>query len=155
MCVCVCVTIYYSMQVEETTTSAEYLLLMQQEQYDFRFNCGCAKPTTAMTFGDKEEFINAVWLHYVFFQPHAELEQLRKGFRETLQVEIIACVHGKCLHSVLAATPAFDPTSKHLLDELAVNYAPERSNMRMQEEAIMLYWSDYICECESQGMYIS
>ena len=94
-----------------------------------------------MTLADKDEFIHAIWLHHVFFLPHVELEQLRKGFRDTLQVELLACLHGELLHSVLAATQAFDPTSKHLIDELIITYS------RTKEEAIMLNWSEYVNEC--------
>lgn len=106
-----------------------------------------------MSIADKNEFIHAIWLHYIFFLPHAEIEQLRKGFRETLQVELLACLHGEHLHSMLVPTCAFNPTPKHLVDEVAINYSPDRSNKRTAEEAIMLHWSDYICECETQGMY--
>lgn len=105
-----------------------------------------------MSIADKDEFINAIWLHYVFFSPHAELIQLRKGFRETLEVEFLACIHGKHLRSMLVPTCAFNPTLKLLVDEIAVNYSPDRSNNRTAEEAIMLHWSDYICEREVQGM---
>lgn len=44
---------------------------------------------------------------------------------------------------MLVPTNAFNPTSKHLVDELAINYSPDRSNMRTAEEAVMLHWSDY------------
>ena len=104
-----------------------------------------------MTLADKDEFIRAIWLHHVFFLPHAELEQLCKGFRDTLQVELLACLHGELLHSVLAATQAFDPTSKHLIDELIISYSDDGSNNRTKEEAIMLNWSEYVNECEEKG----
>ena len=104
-----------------------------------------------MDISDKEEFIHAIWLHHVFFLPHAELEQLCKGFRDTLQVELIACVHGDLLHSVLASTQAFEPMSKHLIDEIVVAYSHEGSNNRTPEESIILNWSEYVNECEIDG----
>lgn len=85
------------------------------------------------------------------FLPHAELEQLRKGFRETLQVEILACVDGELLHAVLASTRAFEPTYRHLIDQIIVGYSHEGSNNRTQEESIMLNWSEYVSECETEG----
>lgn len=121
---------------------------MNEIENDFRFDCGYTKPTRSMSIADKDEFIHAVWLHHFFFLPHAELGQFRKGFRETLQVEIIACLPGEHLYGVLATTRAFDPTSKHLIDELMVNYSHEGSNNRTQKEAVMLCWSEYINECE-------
>ena len=75
-----------------------------------------------MSIADKNEFINAIWLHYIFFSLHAELVQLRKGFRETLQVEMLACLHGKHIRNMLVPTRAFNPTPKLLVDEIVVNY---------------------------------
>ena len=131
------------------TTKQEFVSEIQKE-FDFRFNCGYTKPTNSLDISDKEEFIQAIWLHHVFFLPHAELEQLRKGFRETLQVEIIACVHGELLHGALASTRAFEPTSRHLIDQIIVSYSHEGSNNRTQEESIMLNWSEYVGECEKR-----
>ena len=73
-----------------------------------------------MTLSDKKEFIRAIWLHHIFFSVHAELEQLRKGLRNTLQVELLACIHGEHLHSLLTSTRAFDLTSENLVDELVI-----------------------------------
>lgn len=140
-------------QIEGTTTE-EFKAEIKDEKYDFRFNCGHIKPTTAMSIDDKAEFIRSIWLHHIFFMPHAELEQMRKGFRETLQIELLVCLHGELIHSVLASTKAFDPTPKHLIDEVVVTYSPERPNKRTQEEAVMLFWSDCVCECEVEGKSI-
>ena len=37
---------------------------------------------------DEHHLVKCVWLHYIFFVLHAELEQLRKGLRETLQLAL-------------------------------------------------------------------
>jgi hypothetical protein len=100
------------LQIQGTTTKQEFLGEIQKDEFDFRFNCGYTKPTTSLDISDKEEFIQAIWLHHVFFLPHAELEQLHKGFRDTLQVVILPCVDGELLHAVLASTRAFEPTSR-------------------------------------------
>ncbi len=55
--------------------------------FDFRFGCGYTKPTNKIELKDVDEMIHSVWLHHVLCLPHAELEQLRKGFLETLQIE--------------------------------------------------------------------
>lgn len=95
--------------------------------------------------------MNAIWLHHEFFFPHAELQHLRKGFRETLQVEILTCLLAEHFHGLLTPTQAFDPTTKHLIDELIVSYSHEGSSNRTKEEAIMLNWSEYVGECETEG----
>ena len=33
--------------------------------------------------------VHSIWLHFVLFQPHAELEQLREGLCNTLQVDVV------------------------------------------------------------------
>lgn len=139
------------MQIDKITDGEEFKEEIKRQDYDFRFNCGYNKSSTSMTIADKQEFITAIWLHYIFFMPQAELLQLRKGLLETLGVELIACKHAQHLYNMLVPTNAFDPTSKRLVDELVVDYSLECSNNRTAEEAIMLYWSDYICERDKQG----
>lgn len=92
------------------------------------------------------------FLQFGYILPHAELVQLRKGFRETLQIERLICLHGNHIRNMLVPTSAFNPTSKHLADEIIIMYSPEKSNDRTAEEAIMLNWSYYICDCEAQGI---
>lgn len=52
---------------------------------------GYLKPVYLLHLSDKDELIKAVWLRYMFFLPHAELEQLKKGLRGTLQLEPFIC----------------------------------------------------------------
>ena len=78
-------------------------------------------------------------------------EQLHKGFRETLQVEVLACTDGELLHAVLASTQAFEPATRHLIDQIVVSYSHEVTNNRTQEGSIMLNWSEYVSECETEG----
>ena len=139
------------LQIQGTTTKQEFIGEIQKDEFDFRFNCGYIKPTISLDISDKEEFIQAIWLHHVFFLPHAELKQLRKGFRETLQVEILACTDGELLHAVFASTQAFEPAARHLIDQIIVSYSHEGTNNRTQEESIMLNWSEYVTECETEG----
>ena len=47
--------------------------------FNFLFYCGYSKPVTNTKHEGKEDV--CVWLHFIFFYPHAELEQLQKGFR--------------------------------------------------------------------------
>ena len=85
-----CVMLIFSyniIQIQDTTTDDDFAIEIQKPEYNFQFSCGYAKPTRSMTLADKDEFIHAIWLHHVFFLPHAELEQLCKGFRDTLQMD--------------------------------------------------------------------
>ena len=79
------------------STTAELQSLLQENDYDFRFNCGYSKPTPRIDISEKEELIRVVWLHYIFFLPHAELEQLRKGLRNTAGGCTVLFTSRKCM----------------------------------------------------------
>ncbi len=64
--------------------------------------------------GDKEEMIHSIWLHHVLFQPYAELEQMRKGFHDTLQVELLCLTHGEEVRELLAHSTMFEVSVDHL-----------------------------------------
>jgi len=88
------------------------------------------------------------------FHPHCELEQLRKGFRETLQVELLVCLHAKQIHGLLAASCIYDVTPEFFLDEFAINYSDPGSNKRTAEEAVILHWSDFITDCKGKKLFV-
>ena len=54
-------------------------------------------------YSDADKIVKAIWLHYVYFIPHAKLEQLKRGLCETLQIEILMCLHPEEMHSFLVA----------------------------------------------------
>ena len=114
-------------RVNKITTTEEFKEELGQEIFDFRFDCGYSEP---ITIADKDDFIYAIWVYYVFFHPHAELHQLRKGFKETLQMELLLLTHGKHVHNLLAISHAFDPTPTFLIDGVVIHYSLEGSNNR-------------------------
>lgn len=127
-------------------TTDELRSILGKDEYDFRFDCGYTKPTNQIEISDRDDFVKSIWLHFTFFLPHAELEQLRKGLRETLQLELVAILHPSELKSFLVASCAFDVTPAYLLDALVVRYSDQGSNKRTEEEAVMVNWSDYIMD---------
>lgn len=134
----------------QNVLSIDELRDVVDNELDFRFDCGYLKGTHQIELSDKEALIKAVWLHHVFFLPHAELDQLQKGLRETLQMEIFAHSHPQELHCCLLASCAFDITPDFLLDSFAVRYSFHGSNDRTAEEAIILHWTEYITECAGE-----
>ena len=136
------------MQVLQVETAEELRAMIGTDDYDFRFDCGYAKPTSQLEITDRDKVVKCVWLHYIFFLPHAELEQLKKGFRETLEMELVVLLHPSEMRSFLAASSDFDITPSSLLDSLVVCYSDQGSNKRTAEEAIMINWSDYILDLD-------
>lgn len=70
-------------KVQSATSTEEFRSVVDKELG--LFECGYTKATGRLTLADKEQLIKALWLHHVFFLAHVELEQLQKGFRETLE----------------------------------------------------------------------
>lgn len=105
-----------------------------------------------MKIEEKDEIIRCVWLHHVLFHPHAELEQLRRGIRETLQMELLCCLHPNDIRGLLASTSAYDVTSDYLCDAFAIHYSERGSNDRTKEEALIFYWYQYILECQGKHL---
>ena len=97
---------------------------MQDELPD----CGYSKPIHRMELPDKDAFIKTVWLHYIFFIPHAELSQLQKGFRETLQMELLLMLHPETIIGFLVPSSDFEVSSEYFLGSFAINYSPQGSN---------------------------
>ena len=116
------------------------------DDLDFRFECGFSKPSSQLTLADRQKLVHAVWLHYVFFSVHAELAQFRKGLYETLQFEALVSSHPKVIHSFLVSSPSYDINASFLMDCFVVCYSAEGSNKRTYEEAIILWWSDYVLD---------
>lgn len=117
-----------------------------------RYDCGFGKPVASLELSDKEPLIKTIWLHYVYFLPHSELEQLRKGLRETLQLEILFCIHSNEMYNFLVASSNFDITPNYFLDSFAIKYSSPGSNKRTAEEAIFLHWNDYVTDSTSKSM---
>ena len=132
-------------------TTGEFQTLLQDEAFDFRFACGYTKPTNLIEIKDKDDFVRSVWLHFVLFQPYAELEQLRKGFQDTLQMQLVVCTHANEIRALLAPSSLFDISSEHLQDLFVINYSPNGSNNRTKEEAVVVMWLEYIANCKGMN----
>ena len=118
-----------------------------QEDLGFRFECGYSKPTNQVELSDKHEIIKSLWLHYIYFLPNVELQQLRKGIRDTLQMELVVCSHPNAVLSFLVASPDFEVSADFLLESFIIKYSEQGSNKRAAEEAIIVNWNDYVTEC--------
>ena len=117
---------------------------MLTDEYGFRYQYGYAK---ASYIDDPDCIVRAVWLHYVLYHPHAELEQLRRGLYSTLQFKHLIQSHPKELWGLLATSTVFNVTPKFLCNEFAIQYSPNGSNSCTKEEALVLLFFEYITDC--------
>lgn len=82
-----------------------------------------------------------------------ELEQLRKGLLETLQIETFVRSYPREFYSYLVGSTTFDVTPEYILDCFMIRYSDQGSNDRTREEAIIMHWTDYVMECEGKNYH--
>lgn len=134
--------------MDATTTEELRSLINGSDEFDFRFACGYTKPTQRMNLLDSNEMVRSVWLHHVLYSPHAELEQLRKGFLQTLRMQVLVSLHDDGVRALLAYSTLFDVTLEYLQDSFVFDYSPNGSNNRTKEEAIVIHWLEYVSNCK-------
>ena len=112
--------------------------------------CGL-KPCNYNTVAKKAELLKAIWLHYVFFEAHAELQQFRKGFIETLQMEELLSLYPTEMRALLVPSD-HKITASHLLDLFTIDYS-ESEEERDLEDKVIAHWQKYIGDIETAGTY--
>ena len=124
----------------KTNDELEHLVACD-EITEFIMKCGL-NPSNYTTLQKKTELLNAIWLHFVFFGVHAELQQFRKGFRETLQMEVLLSQYPAEVRALLVPSN-YKMTARCLLDLFTINYS-ESENKRCLEDQIVAHWRRYI-----------
>ena len=125
-------------------------------ELELRFECGYSKLSSQITLSDLEKIVKNIWLQYVYFSPHAELIQLRKGLRETLQLETLISVYHKevyKLYGFLVASSSFEVTPDFLTDSFVIHYSELGGNKQIKEEGIILDWCEYVTVCAGINYY--
>ncbi len=110
--------------------------------------CGYTKPTSQVKMADVKQLLAAVWLHFIKYHPHAELDQLKKGLSETLDFKMLIVMHPNCVWKLLASSSSYDVTPSCILDSFVIQYSLQGSNIRTKEEAIIAFWYEYVMDCE-------
>ena len=85
----------------------------------------------------------------MFFEAHAELQQFKKGFRETLEMDVLVGNNPVEIRSLLVPSD-FRMTAKALLDLFTVNYSSDELK-RCLEDQVIAYWRRYIVNIEAEG----
>ena len=136
------------MSAEDTTRLQRVL----QSDVDFIYSSGFTKPISKITIDDRDQLIRTMWLHYTIYHPHAELEQLRIGLCDTLDVGTLVVTHPRCMWSLLASKGLHLAVTcdDYLIDSFVINFSCQGSNSRILEESIIFKWFEYITECEGK-----
>ena len=122
--------------------------VFSKDNFDFLIACGYTKATSLVKMTDVQQLVKAVWLHFVKFNIRVELEELRKGLRETLEFHKVVSTYPDCVWKFLVSSTTYNLTSSYLQSVFVIIYSDEGSNFRIHEEAIVFSWLEYITECE-------
>ena len=79
------------------------------------------------------------------------VRQLWKGPQETLQLELLVCLHPSSW-SLLVASSDFEVSTEFFLDSFAICYSEQGCNKCTAEEAVILHWNDYVTDCQYSEM---
>ena len=96
--------------------------------------------------------MRCISLHYLY-SVYAEINQLRKGLLETLNLNKLADKHPMELWSLLAASKAEILTAVDMQDLFQVQYSPRGSNNRLLEENVIMHMYDFLQECEGNPIH--
>lgn len=136
--------ILFLLQVCSSETEEELKHVLESNDFDFLFTSGYSKATCQVRIADKDKLVKTVWLHNVIFHPHSELQQLKKGIRDTLEMDFLIARYHDSMWGLLASSDTFDVTPDYLNDAFVVMYSDNGSNDRTKEEAIVYSWFEYI-----------
>ena len=136
-------------QVHLATTEEKLQEVLANNDFDFLYSCGFSRAVSLLNLKDKESLLKTVWLHYIFFHPHTELEQLKRGFVNTLDMERLMSVYPEDLHSLLVPSASYEITSSKLSESFVIDYSDNSCNDRTKEGAIVYYWLEYFEASES------
>ena len=118
---------------------------LSRDDDSFIFNCGCACP---LHMSNREEVLEAVWLHLTYFSIQAELSQLRAGLTEVLNFSQLLSTSPAAVFKLLSAAERQEVTMDQLLELFVPHFSEDGSNMRIEEEALMHNFCRMLEECE-------
>ena len=123
-------------------STEEFHDLLSSSEYEFRYTCGVAKPSSKVSLNEKPKIINAMCLHFAILVSLAELEQLRRGF-SMLKFSSLMEVYPDVLRKAFEP-PEIKVSSDYIQDLFKPILSPNGSNKRATEGGIMMNWIHYL-----------
>ena len=123
---------------------------LSHDDFSFLFDCGCACP---LHMTNRDEVLEAVWLHATYFSIQAELSQLRAGLTEVLNFSQLLSASQAAVLKLLSAAERHEVTMDQLLELFVPRFSEDGSNLRIKEEALMHNFCQMLEECEDQTVH--
>lgn len=88
-------------------------------------------------------------MHYVVYAQKAELDQIQLGF-QVLDFDKLIAANSLLLKPLFIAAGRQLLTAAAILGLFFINWSPQGSNRRDQEEEIILHWNYYVEDLEGE-----
>lgn len=134
------------MKIEST---AELQSLLGSDDYSFRFDAGVSMPSTCVSIEDKEDIVMCIAKHFLIYVCKGELDQLKSGLKH-LDILDLILRHPKHLCPLLTVSGKPKLTSSSFLQIFHVQWSPQGSNRREDEEAVIFGWTEYVNDLEGR-----
>ena len=121
-----------NLQLASVESESQFWELLSSYEYEFRYNCGIAKPS------DKDKIVEAMCLHFAILVSLAELEQLRRGLAIQKFSSLMES-HPQTMRKAFEP-PEIKVTSDFIQDLFVPTLSPNGSNKRAVEGAILMNW---------------
>ena len=131
------------LQLQAVSCNSELQSLLMKEEYAFISECGYLKAVHLITQQDVPAIIQVICLDYLIVRSSHEMAQFLEGMDELKMVSLLKCkplaMKKLFVHDITGNIAAQD-----ILRLFKPLLSPEGSNVRDEEEAVFINWTDYV-----------
>lgn len=124
--------------------------MLSEDEYDFRFDIGISQPVQKYQLSKKSEIVSCMSKHFAILQVKAELDQILCGLSETLNALELIRKNSMLFKPLFVHFDRPALTADQLFDMLLPKYSPNGSNLREKEEAVTMFWLDFLNQIQSK-----
>ena len=121
------------LQIEEDASTEALQKLMNSPEFAFRFEYGYPKPTTCITYDDRDSNARCLAMYHVIYSQKAELDQIKLSL-EVLHVIELVNKYPTLMNPFFASTGRAELTTEMMLSLFTVNWSLKGCNKREKEE---------------------
>ena len=136
-------------QLQRVSTSEELRELLDSDEYDFRYTCGIAQPTSTLELKDRDRIVASFAIHFPLMCCMTELIQLKEGLGA---LKVLQLLQGN--PHVTCSLLVFSPPKSLTADKLymfTASLSPAGSNRRETEEFVYMQWVNLMQEIEGKA----
>ena len=111
-------------------------------------------PSSSVTLVNRDSLLNAIVLHFTIYSQKAELDDIKRGMDDVLEVGPLARSHPTLFKPLFVSSGLQKLQADTFLSLFHVDYSLRGSNRRDKEEQIMINFNHYIQELEGVYNYV-